>query len=86
MPAKKIDPALAAKLASRSTAPLALIIRVEQADDDAAAALAALGFAVHSRTQLLPSFAASGPGAAVAVLAEQPWVLAIEEDRPVQAL
>jgi hypothetical protein len=77
---------LAAKLASRSAAPLALIIRVEQADDAAAAALAARGFEVTRRIQLLPAFAASGPGIAVTALAEQSWVLSIEEDQTVQAM
>lgn len=86
MPAPKIDPALAAKLASRSTVTLTVIIRVEQSDDEAAAALAALGFEVKHRMQLLPSFAASGHGTAVAALAAQPWVLAIEEDQPVHTM
>lgn len=83
MQTAKIEPALAAKLATRTSASFDLIVRVAQADDAAAAALASMGFAVRDRMQLLPSFAVSGPGAAVAALVEQPWVLAVEEDRPV---
>lgn len=86
MQSAKIDPTLAAKLATRSSASFDLIVRVAAVNEAAAAALAHLGFEVRRSIHLVPSFAVSGPGSAVAALVEQPWVLAVEEDRPVRAL
>lgn len=82
----KIDPQLQATLSSRSVGPLDLIIRVDEANDETAAAVESMGFEVRHRVQLLPSFAVSGPRSAVAALADQPWVLSIEEDRPVHTM
>lgn len=88
MPSAKLDPALLALLNASAPTPSSVdaIVRVVRADDETEAALAALGLTVRLRTQLIPSFAVTGSVEALARLADQPWVVAVELDRPVRAL
>ncbi|MCS6845707.1 MAG: hypothetical protein NZ528_15515 [Caldilineales bacterium] len=84
----KLDPALIALLNTPAPEPTPVdaIVRVARADDETEAALTTLGLQVRLRTQLIPSFAVTGPVEALAKLADQPWVAAVELDRPVRAL
>lgn len=82
----RIDPQLQARLTTRSATPFDLIVRVAQADDATEQALRAMGFEVRQRMELLPSFAVTGRGPSALALAREPWVVAIEEDRPVHTM
>jgi hypothetical protein len=84
--AAHIDPQLLARLDTRAATPFDLIVRVERADDDTEQALRDMGFEVRQRMELLPSFAVTGRGPTVLALTQEPWVVAIEEDRPVHAM
>lgn len=88
MPPFKLDPALLAMLnaPAPTSTPVDAIVRVARADDETEAALVARGLTVRLRTQLIPSFAVTGPVTALAALADEPWVAAVELDRPVAAL
>lgn len=84
--AARIDPQLQARLGTRSATPFDLIVQVERADDETEQALRAMGFEVRHRIELLPSFAVTGRGPTALALAQEPWVVAIEEDRPVHTM
>ncbi len=81
-----ISPDLRSKIARDPGAQLNLIVRVK---DDPTAHLDDLkrsGFTVKRTFTLTPSVAIQGTASAAQDLALQPWVDAIEEDKPVHTL
>lgn len=77
---------LLARIARDPSENLYLLLRVEEAGQVQRAAIESAGFVVRQETTLVPCFAVSGPGLALKALLNEPWLVGVEEDRPVEAL
>lgn len=86
MTAQRIDPKLEAAFKAGPQAEFQLLVRVSQADDTAERTLESLGLTVRRRLQLVPTLAVTGTGAGALALLAYPWVIQIEEDRPVHIM
>jgi hypothetical protein len=82
----KLDAAIRAHLAAAGDQPIDLIIRTKDKPAQYAATCAALGVQVQHTYNLLPGMAVSAPASVVLRLADEPWVVGIEEDRAVRTM
>lgn len=89
MPAEsmsKCSRELLTKIACEPSENLYLLLRVVEAGQVQCAAIEGAGFVIRHQTTLIPCFAVSGPGFALNALLNEPWLVRVEEDRPVEAL
>ena len=86
MPADKVSRELLSALQASPTAEFLLLVRTTQADDEAERTLHQLGMTIRQRLTLVPTFAVTASGAAAIELLNQPWVVRVEEDRPVHTM
>jgi hypothetical protein len=86
IPVAILSPDLQAKADHTPNVQVNLIVRLK--DDPAMhlAEIASLGWIVRRTFSLTPSVAIQGPASASLTLAKKPWVIAIEEDKPVHTL
>ncbi len=77
---------LLTRIAREPSEGLYLLLRVAEAGQVQRAAIERAGFVVRHQTTLVPCFAVSGPGHALNALLNEPWLVRVEEDRPVEAL
>lgn len=77
---------LLTRIAREPSENLYLLLRVEEAGQVQRAAIERAGFVVRHQTTIVPCFAVSGPGVALNALLHEPWLVRVEEDRPVEAL
>lgn len=82
----KIQPELKSKLEGAPTAMVNLIVRLNDAPDARLADVRALGLTVRYTYSLVPGMAIRGTAAASLALANKPWVLSVEEDKPVHTM
>lgn len=82
----KIAPDLQKKLQLDPDAVVNLILRLTDSPDQHVNALKARGLAVLFTYSLIPAVAVQGKASACLGLIDEPWVLAIEEDKPVHTL
>jgi hypothetical protein len=82
----KIDSALRNKLAAEPEQSVALIVRTDGDPTPHLSRLAELGLQVGHLFKLVPGVSVTGQGAAALALLDEPWVLKIEEDRPVTTM
>ncbi len=82
----KIDPQLKQTLQAQPGAEFLLLLRVDQIDVSHKQALVARGVTIRRSLTLAPTFAVTCSGAAGLSLLDLPWILSVEEDRPVYAL
>ena len=80
----KVPPDLYRQLAAEPNAVHHLILRVRHLDAPLEQQLADAGLQVRARTTLVPMLAVRCTGSAVLALLDEPWLIAIEPDRPVQ--
>ncbi len=81
-----LSPDIQSKIARDPNAPLNLIVRVDTSPSAHLDDLKKLGFTVKRSFTLTPSVAIQGAASAAQDLARQPWVVSIEEDKPVHTL
>ncbi len=74
------------RIAREPSENLDLLLRVQEAGQVQRAAIESAGFVVRHQTTIVPCFAVSGPGLALNALLNEPWLVCVEEDRPVEAL
>ncbi len=89
MPAEsmsKCSRELLTRMAREPSEDLYLLLRVKEAGQVQRAAIESAGFVIRHQTTLIPCFAVSGPGLALNALLNEPWLVRVEEDRPVEAL
>jgi hypothetical protein len=77
---------LESKLQRNQSASVRVIIKVIGKPSSHLAALESLGLIVHRAFTLIPALAIEGPASAILSLANEPWVLSIEEDRQVRIM
>jgi hypothetical protein len=82
----KIQPDLKSKLKRAPDSVVNLIIRVKDTPGAHVADVCALGLTVRYTYSLVPGMAIQGTAAASLALAEKPWVLSVEEDKPVHTM
>ncbi len=82
----KIQPELKSKLESAPDAVVNLIVRLNDAPDARLADVRALGLTVRHTYSLVPGMAIQGTAAASLTLVDKPWVLSVEEDKPVHTM
>jgi hypothetical protein len=82
----KIDPALRDKLAAAPEHVVGLIVRTAGDPTPHLPRFGELGLSVERRFRLLPGVSVTGRARAALLLADEAWILKIEEDRPVIAL
>jgi hypothetical protein len=82
----KIDQPLERKLARAPQAEARLIVRIHGDVDFCAERAASRGLQVTRKLKLLPALAIRGPAQICLSLLGEPWVVRIEEDRPVKAM
>lgn len=81
-----IPPNLRTKAQRDPKAQVDLIVRLSDDPGKHIADLQSLGWTIRRSFSLTPSVAIHGPASASLVLATQPWVLTIEEDKPVHTM
>ena len=79
-----LSPHLKAKLERDPKAIVNLIVRVK--DKSRVDDVRALGLTVRQTYTLIPAIAIQGSAAASLQLAQKPWVVSIEEDKPVHTM
>jgi hypothetical protein len=77
---------LRSKLQRDPNALVHLIVRLTDEPNTHVADVQALGITVRRTFTLIPAIAVEGTAAASLALADQPWVLSIEEDKPVHTM
>lgn len=82
----RIDSYLAQELKAWPDVEHNLVVRVQQADDNAEETLRSLGLEVRRRFRLVSSFSVRGTGNAALRLLDYNWVQRIEEDRTVHTM
>lgn len=82
----KIASNLQKRLQLDPDANVSLILRLTDSPDHHVNALTALGLTIRFTFTLTPAVAVQGKASACLKLVEQPWVLAIEEDKPVHTM
>jgi len=82
----KADNALLRRLRAAPESEFLLIVQVSQDVDGAAGRLQSSGLEVRRLLRLISALAVRASGEQTLRLLEEPWVLRVEEDRPVQAL
>jgi hypothetical protein len=82
----KIQPDLKSKLERAPDRVVNLIVRVKDTPGARVADVRALGLTVRYTYSLVPGMAIQGTASASLVLAEKPWVLSVEEDKPVHTM
>lgn len=85
-PTSKCTRELLARIAREPSGHLHLLLRVEEAGQVQHAAIESAGFVVRHMTTLVPCFAVSGPGISLNALLDEPWLVRVEEDSPIEAL
>lgn len=81
-----IAPELKTKLKRDPQALVDLIVRLKDAPDKRAADFKARGLAVRRTFTLISAVAVQGPAATMLALANESWVLSVEEDKSVHTL
>ena len=81
-----LTPELRRRLEAAPQASVRVIARVTGDAEGHRAAVEALGLQVHRVFTLTPGLAIEGPSAAILRLADYPWVVSIEMDRPVHTM
>lgn len=81
-----IAPELVTKLKRDPQALVNLIVRLKDAPDAHVADLKARGLVVRRTFTLISAIAVQGPAATLLALANEAWVLSIEEDKTVHTL
>jgi hypothetical protein len=82
----KIEPSLQHKLEAWKDSPFDLIVRVSGPPEDSRPRLESRGIQVRRQFQLLSALAVNCLGGEALALAEEPWVLKVEEDKPVTTM
>ena len=82
----QVAPELVQELETRGDSPVALIARVAGDPAQYTEQVRALGLTVHRTFRLTSRLAIRGPARACLALVHQEWILALEEDAPVQAV
>ena len=77
---------LKSKLQQNSNATVRLIVRLKGDPGSRVAAVQALGLTVRHTYSLISALAVEGSASASLALAEEPWVVSIEEDSAVHTL
>lgn len=78
-----MSPSLSARLQQDPQAIVKLIVRLREDPSSKEATVQALGLSVRHILALTSSVAVEGPASAALALAREPWVISLEEDRPV---
>jgi hypothetical protein len=81
-----IQPQLKSKLERAPDSVVSLIVRLKEPPDARVADVRALGLTVRYTFSLVAAMAIRGPASASLALAEKPWVLSVEEDKPVHTM
>ncbi len=82
----KIAPELLRRWQAAPGQEVQAILRVTEVTDQVVAAVERAGLQIRQRTQLVPTLAVQGPAQGVLSLLSEPWLVSVEEDRPVRAL
>ena len=82
----KIQRELKSKLERAPDSVVNLIVRVKDTSGAHVADVRALGLTVRYTYFLVPGMAIQGTASASLALAEKPWVLSVEEDKPVHTM
>ena len=82
----KLQPDLKAKLERAPDSVVNLIVRLNDPPDARVADVRALGLTVRYTYSLVPGMAIQGTASASLALAKKPWVLSVEEDKPVHTM
>jgi hypothetical protein len=77
---------LKTKLQSNPKNVVNLIVRLTDDPSQRLASIQAQGFTVRRTISLISAVALQGTGSAALELAKQPWVVSIEEDKPVHTM
>lgn len=86
IPVANVPPDLKTKAQRDPNAQVDLIVRLSEDPGKHISDLQSLGWTIRRSFSLTPSVAIHGPASASLVLATQPWVLTIEEDKPVHTM
>ncbi len=81
-----IPPDLETKIQRDPQKPVDLIVRLADDPSKHLHDLQSLGWNIQRTFSLTPSVAIRGPAAACRPLANEPWVVSIEEDKPVHTM
>jgi len=81
-----IQPELKSKLECAPDSVVNLIVRFKDAPDVRVGDVCALGLIVRHTYSLISAMAIQGTASASLALAEKPWVLSLEEDKPVHTM
>jgi hypothetical protein len=82
----KIEPDLQYRLEAWKDSPFDLIVRVSEPPEDCRPRLESRGIQVRRQFQLLSALAVNCLGGQALALADEPWVLQVEEDKPVTTM
>lgn len=84
--AEKIAPDLRQRWQADPAQEVHAILRVTDTGPQVAETIERAGLEIYQRTTLVPTFAVRGPAWAVLDLLPEPWLVRVEEDRPVHTL
>lgn len=82
----KIDPRFKRRLESAPTERVGVIVKVSDDPRDRMSDVMGCGLTIHHTYSLIKALAASGLGASVLALADEPWVDKIEPDEEVRTM
>ncbi len=82
----QIASGLRQKIARHPDASQNVIVRVNGDMDELQNALEANGFQIRRKLGLIKGFAATAPGSSIQKVADQPWVMSIEEDQQIHTM
>jgi hypothetical protein len=82
----KIEPGLQSKLEAWKDSSFDLIVRVSEPPEHSRSRLESRGIQVRREFKLLPALAVNCLGQEALALAAEPWVLRVEEDKPVTTM
>jgi hypothetical protein len=81
-----IEPKLKSKLEGAPNSVVNLIVRLKDPPDAHVTDVRALGLNIRYTYTLVAALAVQGPASASLALARKPWVLSMEEDKPVHTM